>query len=154
MKTIPLTRGIVALVDDDDFERLNKHKWFSDSFGYAVRRMTIGKKKQIVIRMHREIFVEIDANTHVDHINGNPSDNRRANLRACTHAQNCKNRGKGKNNTTGFKGVSFEQGAWVAKIMKDGKSFYLGRHESPEHAYEMYCLAADMLHGEFANYGA
>lgn len=78
------------------------------------------------------------------------------NLREATNAQNNSNQPRRANNTSGFKGVSFckQTGRWVAQIRHEGHKVHLGRYESPEHAFEMYCLVADMIQGEFANYGA
>jgi hypothetical protein len=87
-----------------------------------------------------------------DHRNCDPSDNRIGNLREATKSQNGSNRGKQRNNKSGFKGVSWHKTRkrWVAFIERDGKSRYLGLFNEPEDAHAAYCAAAERLYGEFA----
>lgn len=86
----------------------------------------------------------------VDHINGVRSDDRWANLRLATRSQNCAN-GKAKSgNRSGFKGVRRDKNRWVATIMVQGRSIYLGRHSTPEQAHAAYMKAAEKHFGEFA----
>ena len=94
-------------------------------------------------------------NEKIDHINGDKADNRWCNLREATSAQNCWNRQKASNNTSGFKGVHWHKahGRWVARIMIDGKRRHLGAFDTPEEAYAAYCNAARRDHCEFANFG-
>lgn len=91
----------------------------------------------------------------VDHINGVRDDNRIVNLRLATNAQNGKNTGLRSTNTSGYKGVSFSKrrGLWIAKIVENYKSHVLGYFRTAEQAAEAYALAANRLHGEFANTG-
>lgn len=90
----------------------------------------------------------------VDHKNVNPSDNSWENLREASGEQNAHNKRKYKCNTSGYKGVyAAPGGGWHARIRDKGKLKLLGRFDTPEAAHEVYCLAADMLHGEFANHG-
>lgn len=88
----------------------------------------------------------------VDHINGNPGDDRIANLRLATHAQNLQNRGKQKNNKSGFKGVCWHVPSkkWHARIACNGKQHHLGLFATPEDAHRAYIVAAERFHGEFA----
>ena len=152
-QTIQLTRGYVALVDDEDYEKLSKHKWRSAPRGnrcYAFR--TVGPRNaQATILLHRVIMGAPDGLV-VDHINGNTLDNRKENLRLCTTAQNGFNQGFQKNNTSGYKGVSYckDTGKWQARITAEGKKYKLGRFHTPKEAYDAYCIAAKQLHGEFA----
>jgi hypothetical protein len=90
---------------------------------------------------------------HVDHINMVVANDKWANLRIATHAQNLQNRGKQKNNTSGFKGVFFhpQSGRWRARINANKQSVSLGLHDTPELAHMAYREAASALHGEFAN---
>lgn len=85
MKEIKLTRGLKAMVDDEDFAKLNSVKWCAHSAGYAYR--TGGQL------MHR-IIMNAPDNLHIDHINGNRLDNRKCNLRLCTRSQNALNKNK------------------------------------------------------------
>lgn len=91
----------------------------------------------------------------IDHNNGNSMDNSISNLRLATAAQNSHNATIRKSNTTGFKGVTYKrnENAYVAQIRANGSRKYLGIYRTAEEAHEVYCLAAAMLHGEFANFG-
>ena len=91
-RTIPLTQGKAAIVDDEEFGRLNRHKWCYRSTpytGYAVREIwRDGKAKQL--GMHRAIM-RPPVDMEVDHRNGDGLDNRKLNLRICAHKQNIRN---------------------------------------------------------------
>ena len=158
MKEIILTKGKVAFVDDEDYDLVKDYKWRAKESShtrcfYAIA--TIPIKDRPLIQMHRLILGLTDPNIQVDHINGDGLDNRRYNLRACTASENRCNRGKSKNNTSGYKGVCFHKASkrWRAKIRLKNKFTYLGDFHTPEEAYAAYCKAALELHGEFANLG-
>ena len=87
----------------------------------------------------------------VDHINGNKSDNRLNNLRLATHAENCQNVPKRKDNRSGFKGVGFDKKAqkWRARIRIKNVQTWLGYFNTPEEAHAAYCAKAKELHGDF-----
>lgn len=121
--------------------------------GYKYVR--IDGKKVFLHRAAIEIATGSPPAGVVDHINGDPGDNRIANLRVCSHSDNLCNRGKNANNTSGFKGVHLNKvtGRWVAEIWKSGKKHYLGSAETPEAAHLIYRQAAKRLHGGFANDG-
>lgn len=152
-KEIPLTRGKVAIVDDEDFEWLNQWKWYYDSTGYAVRGVWDKEvNKQRKVRMHRVILGVTDPKIHVDHADGNPLNNTRGNLRVCTHQQNHMNERKRKNCCSQYKGVCFDKraGKWRAYIKKDGKQIHLGLYVDEKEAARAYNDAAFFLFGEFA----
>lgn len=86
----------------------------------------------------------------IDHINGDRADNRITNLRPATRSQNCRNRGKNSNNTTGFKGVHINRGRYRALICHRGEFIHLGLFDNPEDAHAAYSEAARRLHGRFA----
>jgi hypothetical protein len=92
---------------------------------------------------------------HVDHINGDPSDNRIANLRLATPGENAKNMRKRKGTTSQYKGASWHRatGKWQAQIKVDGSNIYLGYFDNDWDAHLAYCKAAAEHHGEFANFG-
>ncbi|MFA5990454.1 MAG: AP2 domain-containing protein [Sphingomonas sp.] len=147
MKEIPLTKGKVALVDDDDFDELSKFKWFF-SKGYALKSED---RYSTEIIMHRRIMNAPDG-MDTDHINHNGLDNRRENLRVCTRSENLMNRGKLKNNTSGYKGVSWNKNSkkWQTHIRVNGKKIYLGNFKDKEEAYKAYCDASIKYHGDFS----
>jgi len=141
MKKIPLTQGKFALVDDDDFEYLSQWKWSVDGKGYAVRGCGI--------KMHR-LIMGAPADFFCDHINGVRLDNRKENLRLVTNKQNLWNRGKASNNTSGYKGVNFQNGKWHVSIMASGIKYHFGCFETKEKAAAVYNEKAKEIHGEYA----
>jgi len=148
MKLIPLTKGHFAKVDDEDFERLSKWDWYY-SHGYAVR--SIGEwPNQTHVWMHHEILDQ-SPGMETDHENSDGCDNQRPNLRLCTHSQNNANASKRKDNTSGYKGVSwYEPGKkWHARITKNGR-ISLGYFKDPIEAAHAYDDAALKLYGKFA----
>ena len=88
----------------------------------------------------------------IDHINGDPSDNRLTNLRRATQSQNLANAKIPVNNTSGLKGVCWDRNRrkWAAKIGKDRKSYHLGLFDCPKEAHEAYMKAANEMFGEFS----
>lgn len=102
---------------------------------------------------HRLIWLMVHGRwpeRQIDHINGNRSDNRIANLREATALQNLRNSAKRKNNTSGYKGVSFEKRTkkWIARIKLDAKRLHIGSFDTPEEAHLAYCAAAATHFGE------
>lgn len=154
MKEIPLVNGGVALVDDCDFDALSQYQWRNNGCGYVSRSAKVdGKWKQIL--MHR-VICEPQERQEVDHINLNRHDNRRENLRVCSHADNSKNQPIYKNNRVGIKGVYRDPRkggkSYRAQITVDGKQMTLGIYATPEEAGEAYRKAAIRYHGEFARF--
>ena len=119
--------------------------------GYRVIRIN-----KILYKAHRLIWIyfngDIDTALQIDHINQIRSDNRIENLRLATRSQNGSNRPKQKDNTSGYKGVSWskQHKKWVAQIIKNKKLIYLGLFATPEVASQAYNAAATKLQGEFA----
>jgi HNH endonuclease/AP2 domain len=151
MKEIPLSDGSVALVDDDDYEWASQFSWSANGNGYAVRGVHIGNRKYRKIYLHREI-IGAKKGQKVDHINGNKLDNRKENLRLATPAQNAMNIGLRRNNTSGLKGVRFEErrDKWRAEIKVNYKNVFLGYFDNKFDAAKAYNDAAIKYHGEFA----
>ena len=153
MKKIPLSNGLCAIVDDDDFEWLSKFKWHAwkkpgGTTYYARRSVPSG-----VVYMHREVC-ECGSGYMVDHKNRNGLDNRRFNLRPATPQQNAVNSGLRSDNKSGFKGVSYavRHKKWLAKTSakEDGKTiyYYIGLFDSPEEAHAAYLAKKAQIHGE------
>lgn len=88
----------------------------------------------------------------IDHINGDGLDNCASNLRLATHQQNLRNQRRKRNNTSGYRGVSLNDGAWQASIKVDGKTVTVGRSKTKEVAARMYQEAAKKHYGEFARF--
>lgn len=154
MKKLPLTRERFATVDDQDFDWLNQWKWSMTGNGYAVRNARVERGLYTVVRMHRFI-VDAPDGMFVDHINGDTTDNRRDNLRVCTAHQNTFNRGKQKNNKSGFKGVYLHKKKnlkkpWFARIKMRDKHHSSGGYTTSLEAAIAYNQLATQLHGEFA----
>lgn len=146
MKKILLNNNNYAIVDDEDFEFLNKFNWHKSETGYAVRC-----EKRKTIRMHR-LIVNCPDDMLVDHINGNRLDNRKQNLRICTFNENIRNRKKHKNNSSGYKGVSYHKGKkkFQCRISYNGIRINLGNYECAKEAAIAYNKKAVELYGEFA----
>lgn len=156
MKQLPLTNGGFAIVDDEDYEELSKYRWHSAGGGYAwrMRPKKAGEKWDRRIGLHRHVMnLDEDDDRVVDHIDRNPLNNQKANLRICTEAENALNRSMLSSNKSGYKGVSWAKhlGKWRAQISFNRKIYSAGVHETAEAAYEAYCLKALELHREFAN---
>jgi hypothetical protein len=103
--------------------------------------------------MHR-LLLNPPEGVEVDHINGNTLDNRRANLRICTHAENSRNRRGRSNSKSGVKGVTPYPGGWRATINVNGKNVHLGCFTNIDDAAEAYDEAATRYYGEFARTNA
>lgn len=148
VRTIPLTRGKVAIVDLDDYVRLSQYNWCCDQDGYAMRRVHVGLRRQTTIRLQREVL-NAPPGTIVDHINGDPLDNRKGNLRLCNRRQNRQNSIKRRPGASRFKGVSQDRGHWRARIRVHGKLIHLGHFVSEVDAAVAYDVAARHYFGTF-----
>jgi len=154
MKEIQLTKGMVALVDDEDFERVNKFKWYtfqSHKVNYAVRDIHIGKIKYR-IRMHNLIMNYSPDDILVDHKDGDGLNNQKYNLRFCTHSQNNMNKRPQIGGSSKYKGVHFDRSRnkWTAQIWRNNVYFYIGRFKTEIEAAKAYNTKAIELFAEFA----
>jgi len=158
-KLLPLSQNKFAIVDADDYHRLSKYKWCvskTPHTNYAMRR-TKGKRingkrvKRKTILMHRFI-INAPRRLVVDHINHNGLDNRKANLRLCTRAENSRNRRSLVNKSSRYKGVSYdkERKLFIACIRCKGKKYFLGRFKSEIKAAKAYDKKARELFGVYA----
>lgn len=151
MKTIALTQGNHALVDDEDYPELNKYKWFYNN-GYAARRN--GGTRFITKTQYMHRFITTAPNgMEVDHINGNKLDNRKDNLRICSKSENQYNRNKNRGKySSKYKGVSWRSKTqrWIVTFKSKGKTVYLGSFKNETDAALAYDQEVKNFHGEFA----
>lgn len=144
--------GTYALVDDEDYERINKWKWYPNKAGYAVRDIhTIGYQK-LTLRMHREILRYVGGK-EIDHKNAHKLDNQKNNLRICTHRENLMNKRIQSNNKSGFKGVSLHKntGLWVTQLSIKGKRRFVKYYKHKLDAAKAYNEVAKEYFGEYAH---
>jgi hypothetical protein len=135
--------GRFALVDAEDYPLVQRYRWHTNSGGYAIA--SSGGQN---VLMHRLILM-VGPNTVVDHRNHDTADNRKANLRACSHAENVRNARLSVNSTTRVKGVARSRYGWQAYVTKDGVR-YTRNHKTFEAACEWVRAKRIELHGEFA----
>ena len=133
--------GKVTILDEVDADRFGSTRWLLHSAGYV----SDGHGAYL----HR-LVVGAPAGMEVDHINGDKLDNRRANLRVCSRAENMRNRRSPKQDA-GQKGVHRAGAAWEARIGVASEHIHLGCFSTPEAAAFAYDEAARRLHGEFAS---
>ena len=150
MKTIPLTQGLEALVDDEDYGFLSRYNWCAHNprggLYYAVRR---DDESGRIIKMH-QVLLGPKEGYEIDHEDGNGLNNQRNNLRFLTHSQNLMNYPKPKGiHSSKYKGVSLDRygRGWSAYVNKNGKRFRLGYFPTEESAARAYDFKAMELYG-------
>ena len=153
-RTIELSQGMLAFVDEEDYERLSRHEWFvqeqKNGDYYAVRKEQHGGKVT-KIYMHREIL-DAQPGEDVDHLHFQTLDNRKSEIRLCTRSQNCQHARLRAESKTGYKGVRYSRNkvGFQAFITKNGKRRYLGSFRDAIAAAAAYDFAALQLFGQFA----
>lgn len=151
-----LGAGKFALVDDEDYEYLNRWKWNMSIKGYAVRTDGMRHKGQRIkwgLPMHKVVASRAGiVGKQIDHKNTDRLDNQRNNLRPCNQSQNNANSRLRSDNTSGYKGVSWHKDArkWHAYITFNKQREYFGFFTSKEEAAAAYNQAAMKYYGEFA----
>ena len=154
MKQIPLSKDKIALIDDDDFERINQYKWHAHkghSTHYARMRVRLRDGNRKNISMHRFIMNH-PLGLSVDHIDGNGLNNTRSNLIIATASQNMANSRPKKTGSSRYKGVFWNtlKNRWTSAIRVSGKLIFLGHFNKEEQAAEAYDNAAREYFREFA----
>lgn len=155
MREIKLTQGQVALVDDEDYERVNQFKWYAQKHRntfYAKRNVFIDGR-HTTQRMHRFIMGNNLKKPMIDHGDGNGCNNQRYNLRPCTPSENMMNSVSRKNSFSIYKCVYWNKIAkkWMANIRTNGKSTHLGYFNNEIDAARAYDAACIRYFGEFAH---
>lgn len=154
MKSIPLTNGMFAMVDDADYQELVQYEWQAHQSTkdkwYARRSEYLGEYKQTHHYMHRQIMGFPDVG--VDHRDGDGLNNQKSsNLRLATQSDNMCNTRIRKDNTTGFKGVHLRSDTlkYAVYVWKDGKRKCAGCYPTIEEAVAVRAQVAAELHGDF-----
>lgn len=147
-RIIHLTKGFVALVDDEDYNKLIETKWHYSN-GYAKHR-SWENGKRTCMSIHR-VVMNAQPGQEVDHINGNGLDNRRANLRFATHSQNlCNSKKRVDGKLSKYKGVTRHNNKWKAQIQGCGIYKHIGYFTDEVEAALAYDAKAREYFGEFA----
>lgn len=152
-REIPLTRGKIAIIDDEDYPLVSKYKWHAwhyqkgNSPWYAIHSVN----HKVQIKMHR-LILGLKKGEFCDHINGDGLDNHRCNLRIVTHHQNMMNQKKPSGGTSKYKGVHRRKDVnrWASSINFNGKCYYLGHFIDEVEAAKAYDKKAKELFGEYA----
>lgn len=147
---IPLTKGMFALINEEDFELVSSYKWYASK---GKNTYYAHHKRLSLVSMHRLIMGVTDSKIFVDHKNRNGLDNTRINLRLATHIQNNCNKCGYKNRSSTFKGVYWnkEKMKWTCQITPPGeKTRHIGHFKSEIAAAMAFNEAALRYHGEFA----
>ncbi len=158
---VPLSKGLVAIVDAQDAEVVGRYNWFALSAkkaatNYARTNITDDDGTRRTLLLHVLIWDQTGAPRppQIDHENTDGLDCRRSNLRAATGSQNQWNRRKYRNNTSGFKGVERSRARgckeWVVRLRVNGKRIHVGYFDSLEEAVRAHAAAATKYHGDFA----
>jgi hypothetical protein len=154
-RRIKLTRGKYAMVDVEDFERLNQYKWHCSHYGYAKRAAPnrTGKgRKQVIVYMHK-LLCPVPEGKIADHINRNSLDNRKANLRPATQKQNVWNRKFiRKGGKTRYNGIRWDKNRekWQVRLTINGRRESFGYYADEIEAAKAYDMAAKRYRGEYA----
>jgi len=136
------------LVDQDDINVVGDWRWLLDSDGY-VRRYC-NKKAVLLHRLiYEKHFGSIPDDKQIDHIDQDKLNNRRSNLRLCSHAENQRNQNVYKNNKLGVKGVHIKRGKYEAQIRFDKKLIYLGLFNTLAEAAITYNIGSILIHQNF-----
>lgn len=150
MKEIVSSNGKVIFVDDNDFDLMNRWRWYAHLSGgcyYAYRSIRV-RGRRGVISMHRQLMGSPQGLV-VDHIDGNGLNNQKSNLRVCTKKENLWHHNKIKG-IIPYLGVTYKRKKFLARITCDKRVYRLGAYYTPEEAARAYDKMAKVLFGQFA----
>lgn len=152
---LKLPNGMITLIDDEDAERISHLHWYAarmterttDRYWRVIATVPGTQRK---VFLHR-LLLAAPEHLYVDHINGNTLDNRKANLRLCTNAENQQNSGP-RGGSSRFKGVSWvaRRARWRVAFNWQGETHFVGYFDDEEVAARAYDTAIFSLAGEFA----
>lgn len=145
--------GFTVSIDDEDYWMIEKWHWMVRQLSKTAKRSYLIRKEHgKSILFHREVN-KTPPGMVTDHIDHNTLNNKKSNLRTCTHGQNACNRELMRVNTSGYKGVcrSDSKHGWRARIKVNHQEIYLGAYKTKQEAYEAYRKAAIEIHGEYAS---
>ncbi len=149
MKSIRLTQGYFALIDDEDFPLVDRYTWYAVVRSHTVYATTSlwVEGSSVQLKMHNLIM----GGKYVDHKDGNGLNNQKENLRFANAEQNGANRKKKRNSQCKYKGITVNRiGRYQASIGYQGRSIYIGCFSTQEEAAKAYDAKAKELFGEFA----
>jgi len=155
--TLSLTQGQQTVIDAEDWPRVSAHSWYACRYQngfYACTKGTYPDGRRQTLGLHRFIM-EAGRGDVVDHIDGDPLNNTRANLRFATPGQNRANSRVAYSTRSGYKGAYWKSGNrrnhWEAQVRHAGKCHFLGCFFTAEEAARAYDIAARELFGQFAH---
>lgn len=134
--------------DMDDYDKIKDYCWYDKEVCSSYHVPTArDAKTEKEIRMHQIIFKK-----YCDHIDRNPLNNRKYNLRIADFTENCRNRSRPKNNTSGIIGVMYDNkyNKWISCVYIDYNNIYLGKFDKKEDAIIARLRAEAEYYGEFA----
>jgi hypothetical protein len=142
-------------IDLEDVEKCKKYKWFIQHADGNYYRVCSHKKGETgVFKLHRFLMNVLNKSKkiEVDHIDGNPFNNRKTNLRLCSHIENQKNLKTPSHNTSGTKGVYYDnrEECWIAEIIYNNKHIHIGKSKDKNEAIKMRTNKELELYGEYS----
>ena len=143
-----LSSGVEFIFDLDDYNLVTQYNWFISPNGYIKTGATIG-----TLRFLHRLILNASKDEYVDHINHNPLDNRKCNLRICTCSQNGANN---KQSQSIYRGIHYDNRSnkWFAVVVVCGKNIYSNYYSSLDDAIAARRKLEDKYFGEFSYYNS